>query len=56
LHFLSHRYDVESFGAGAVSNKIMDGYMDEIVVTEVTKNQQEKLTLEIFKQTCPLTS
>ena len=43
--------DVGSFGAGAASNKIADGYMDEMVVTEVTKNQQEKLNLEIFKQT-----
>lgn len=43
--------DIGSFGAGAASNKIADGYMEEIVVTEVTKNQQEKLNLEIFKQT-----
>ena len=43
--------DVGSFGAGAASNKIADGYMDEMVLTEVSKNQQEKLNLEIFKQT-----
>lgn len=43
--------DVGSFTAGAVSNKIADGYMNEMVVTEVSKNQQEKLYLEIFKQT-----
>ena len=43
--------DLGSFGAGAVSNKIADGYMNEMVVTEVSKNQQEKLNLEIFKQT-----
>jgi len=27
------------------------GYMNEMVETEITKNQQEKLNLEIFKQT-----
>lgn len=43
--------DVGSFGAGAASNKIADGYMDEMVVTEGTKNEQEKLNLEMFKQT-----
>ena len=42
---------VGSFGAGAASNKIADGYMDEMVVTEVNKNYQEKLNLEMFKQT-----
>ena len=39
-----------AFGAGAVSNKIAEGYMNEIVNTKLTKNQQEKLNLEIFKQ------
>ena len=43
--------DVGSFVAGAVSNKIADGYMNKMVGTEVSKNQQEKLNLEIFKQT-----
>ena len=43
--------DVGSFGAGAVSNKIADRYMDEMVDTEVTKNEQEKLNFEMFKQT-----
>ena len=42
---------VGSFGAGAVCNKIADRYMDKMVVTEVTKNQQEKLNFEMFKQT-----
>lgn len=42
---------VGAFGAGAASNKIADGYMDEMVVTEGTKNEQEKLNLEMFKQT-----
>jgi len=43
--------DIGAFGAGAASNKIADGYMNEMVETEITKNQQEKLNLEIFKQT-----
>jgi hypothetical protein len=43
--------DVGSFGAGAASNKIADGYMAEMVITEATKNPQEKLNLEMFKQT-----
>ncbi len=42
---------VGSFGAGAASNKIADGYMNEMVMTEVTKSPQEKLNLEMFKQT-----
>ena len=42
---------VGSFVAGAASNKIADGYMDEMIDTEVTKNQQEKLNFEMFKQT-----
>ena len=40
---------VGSFGAGAVANKIADSYMDEMVETEITKNLQEELNLEIFK-------
>lgn len=43
--------DVGAFIAGATSNKIADSYMNEMVETEVTKNPQEKLNLEIFKQT-----
>jgi hypothetical protein len=43
--------DVGSFIAGAASNKIADGYMAEMIETEVTKNPQEKLNLEMFKQT-----
>lgn len=43
--------DGGSFRAGAASNKIADGYMNEMVETEITKNPQEKLNLEIFKQT-----
>jgi len=42
---------VGSFGAGVASNKIADGYMEEMVITEATKNQQENLNLEMFKQT-----
>jgi hypothetical protein len=37
--------DVGSFGAGTASNKIADGYMAEMIDTEVTKNPQEKLNL-----------
>ena len=43
--------DVGSFGAGTASNKIADSYMAEMVITEATKNPQEKLNLEMFKQT-----
>ena len=43
--------NVGSFGAGAASNKIADGYLEEMVVGELNKNLQEKLNLEIFKQT-----
>ena len=43
--------DVGSFGAGAASNKIADRYMNEMAETEITKTPQEKLNLEIFKQT-----
>jgi hypothetical protein len=42
---------VGSFVAGAASNKIADGYMAEMIDTEVNKNQQEKLNLAVFKQT-----
>jgi len=42
---------VESFAAGAISDKIADGYLEETVVTKWNKNTQEKLNLEIFKQT-----
>jgi len=42
--------DAGSFMAGAASNKIADGYMNKMVETEVTKNQQEKFNLEMFKQ------
>jgi hypothetical protein len=42
--------DLGSFGAGALSNKIADGYINEMVNTALTLNQQEKLNLEIFKQ------
>lgn len=42
---------VESFVAGVVSNKIADDYMAEMIDTEVNENPQEKLNLEMFKQT-----
>ena len=41
---------VGSFVAGAASNKIADGYMDEMIDTEVTKSRQENLNFEMFKQ------
>ena len=43
--------DIGSFVAGAASNKIADGYMNEMVNTAVSMNQQEELNFEIFKQT-----
>lgn len=42
--------DPGSFGAGIASNKIADGYMDEMITTCATLNNQEKLNEEIFKQ------
>ena len=52
INIASEQGDVlGSFAAGAISNKIADGYIDEMVITEVTKNKQEKLNLEMFKQT-----
>ena len=44
-------HDLGAFVAGGMSNKMADRYIDEIIVTEVTKNEQEKLNFEIFKQT-----
>jgi hypothetical protein len=43
--------DAGAFIAGVVSNKIADGYMNEMVMAEVNKSPQEELNLEIFKQT-----
>ena len=43
--------DVGSFAAGAASNKIAEGYMNEMIDTAVSMNEQEKLNLEMFKQT-----
>jgi hypothetical protein len=52
INFASEQGDiVGSFIACASSNKSADGYMNEMVETEVTKNPQEKLNLEMFKQT-----
>ena len=45
--------NIGSFCAGAAANKIADSYMNEMVQTEITKNLQEELNLEIFK-TVPL--
>ena len=43
--------DVGAFAAGAISNKIIDGYMEEMIMSEVNMGPQEKLNMEIFKQT-----
>jgi hypothetical protein len=43
--------DVGAFAAGAISNKIADGYMEEMVMSEVNMGPQEKLNMEMFKQT-----
>jgi hypothetical protein len=40
-----------SFGAGAASNKIAESYMNEMIESAVSMNQQEELNFEIFKQT-----
>ena len=42
--------DVGSFATVASSNKIAEKYIDDIVNTELTKNEQEILNFEIFKQ------
>lgn len=41
--------DSGSFLAGAMSNKIADGYMDEMIETCATLTKQEKLNNEFFK-------
>lgn len=43
--------EVGSFGAGATSNKIAEGYMNEMIDSAVSMNRQEELNFEIFKQT-----
>ena len=40
-----------SFSAGTLSNKMADRYMNEMVETELSKNLNEELNLEIFKIT-----
>ena len=40
-----------AFVAGAMSNKIADEYMNEMVETELTKNLNEELNMEIFRAT-----
>lgn len=42
--------DGGAFAAGVAANKIADKYMDEMVHTELSMNEQEKLNYEIFKQ------
>ena len=41
--------DVSLFAYNCLSNKIDDNYMDEMINTELTKNTQEELNLQIFK-------
>jgi hypothetical protein len=43
--------DPSTFASGAVANKIADQYMNEMIDTEVTKNLNEKLNMEIFRAT-----
>jgi hypothetical protein len=43
--------DVGAFAAGTISNKMADGYMEEMIMSEVNMGAQEKLNMEIFKQT-----
>ena len=40
-----------SFVAGALSNKLADEYLNEMVETECTKNLNEELNMEIFRAT-----
>lgn len=42
--------DVGAFIAGAAANKIAERYIDEMIRTEVTKTEPEKLNMELFKQ------
>lgn len=43
--------NTRSFAAGAMSNKIADKYMNEMVETELTLNLNEELNMEIFRVT-----
>lgn len=45
------RGNLGSFGAGAASNKMAEGYMNEMIETAVRMNPQEELNFQIFKQT-----
>lgn len=40
-----------TFASGAMANKVADQYMNEMVDTEITKNLNEKLNMEIFRAT-----
>lgn len=42
--------DLGAFGAGGASEKIADGYMDEMINTTLTMTKTEKLNDRIFKQ------
>ena len=43
--------DIGAFTAGAYANQVADRYMMEMVTTSATLTEQEKLNMEIFKQT-----
>lgn len=43
--------DIGAFSAGAASNKVAADYMNEMYQTSTSLNDQEKLNMEIFKQT-----
>ena len=43
-------HDPGSFIAGALANKMAEKYMNEMVDTALTLNEQEELYLQIFKQ------
>ena len=48
--FCEFGQEAGSFGTGILANKIADRYMDEMVETSLTLNNQEKLNDRIFKQ------
>lgn len=45
--------NVGSFAANATSNKIAQGYRNEMIDIVINMNKQEEFNFEIFKQTPP---
>lgn len=43
------RGETGKFAAGALSNKIADKYMNQMIETELSMNLNEELNMEIFK-------